>query len=151
MKSKEFLMLQDVWRKAWAKPYGLNITFKSHSGAVRARMQLYNAVKSVKSRKDEFADQALKDAADGLEIVWKDEFTIRLQKRAESDMMQGIMEALGTTPEQYMDPEAKASEEKMLEELSRLGITFAPEPAKPAEQESDLKHQDNPFYGKRGG
>lgn len=149
MKSQETLMLQDVWRKAWLRG-GMNVKFKSRAGAVRARMQLYNAVKLVKSRKDATADRALIEAADGLEIVWYDETTIRLQKRAESDMMQGIMEALGTTPEQYIDPEVQESADKMLQELERMGLTVKKEgESSPPASEGTIEHQDNPFYGKR--
>lgn len=149
-KSQELLMLQDVWRKAWARPEGMRIRFKSHSGAVRARMQLYNAVKSVKSRKDEYADQVLRDAADGIEIVWEDDLTLLLQKRSKSDMMQGIMEALGTRPEDYVDPE-------IAESMRKLGLpmpTAAPAPteAPVADPPGDglpklaTEHQSNPFY-----
>lgn len=144
MKSSELLFLQDVWRKAFKSKTGLTIQFPSEAGAVRARMQLYNAVKGQK-RGTDLEDLELTRAAEQLEIVWvnKEHTALRLQRRAESDMMKGLMEAMGSSPDQYVDPEAAASAQRLLDELGTLAKPNPTEAPAPAE------HQDNPFYGKR--
>lgn len=127
VKSKELLMLQDVWRQAFRRK-SLTIDFPSHAGAVRARMQLYNAVKLQKTGRD-MMDLELVHAAEELEIVWVDDLTIRLQMRAKSDMMLGIAKALGTELDKYVDPEAQASAERLLRELGMESFPPAPEQA----------------------
>lgn len=137
MRSSESLMLQDVWRKAWEQEDGLTINFKSKAGAVRARMQLYNAVKAQKTGKD-LSDPELVRAAEQLEIVWLDEQTIKLQRRDKSDMLQGIMAVLGKDVHSYIDPEILASQERMLKQLDGL-------------REGGLatEHKDTPFWKAR--
>lgn len=153
MKSQEALMLRDVWRRAYEAADGLNIEFKSKAGATRARMQLYNVVKTVKSGK-EMDDLMLYRAATELEIVWAGERTIRLQKRSESDMMQSIAAVLGKGAAEYVDPAVAASASKLLQDLERIGLgehppELTPHPLRRAEDQKPGEHQDNPFYGKR--
>lgn len=138
MKSSELLMLQDVWRKAWQEGE-LELTFRTKAGATRARLQLYNAVKSQKAGTD-LEDMELVRAAEGLEIIKTSETSLRLQRKDGNDMMQGLAAALGRTVHEYVDPAAAENAEKMLRELG-MGKDSAPAPA---------EHQDNPFYGKRG-
>jgi hypothetical protein len=149
MKSSELLLLQDVWRKAYAKG-SMNIEFKSKAGAVRARMQLYNAVNKIK-RGSEVADVPLARAAEELEIVWVNDTTIRLQKRAESDMMQGLMAAVGQSVEEYQDPEMLEASDRLLRDLERQGLmSSAPAPAPTEDSRPAFEHQANPFFPKRG-
>jgi hypothetical protein len=158
LKSKEVLLLQDVWRQAYRKGT-LDLEFQTKAGATRARLQLYNAVRKQKAGED-MDDLELVHAAEQLEIVWNGETSIRLQKRADNDMMTGIAKALGKNLEDYVDPEALASSEKLLGELEALGVqqratTQAPTTmvtvVPPGALDSGLApdHQDNPFYGKR--
>jgi succinate dehydrogenase/fumarate reductase flavoprotein subunit len=139
MKSSETLMLQDVWRQAFKKPDGLRITFASKRGAMRARMQLYNAVKLQKANKDT-SDVELCKAAEELEIIWEGETILRLQRKDTNDAMQGISAALGKTMNDYVDPDIAESAERMLRSLQKDA------PAVP----EGFKHQDTPFYPKRG-
>lgn len=153
MKSSELLFLQDIWRQAFRKgDEGMTITFPSRAGAVRGRMQLYNAVKQQKAGQD-MNDMELVHAAEQLEIVWvgdgKESQTIRLQRRAVGDMMKGFMGAMGKGPEAYIDPDAQESANRMLKELERLGL--GAEPSAKASEPEPGEHQDNPFYGKREG
>lgn len=142
MRSSETLMLQDVWRKAYREPDGLALSFKTKSGATRARMQLYNAVKGQKSGKT-MDDLELVHAAESLEIVWEGETTLRIRRRDKSDMIETLSEVLGKRLEDYVDPEVEKSLERSLAELERLrdGAPSA---------DGVAGHQDNPFYGKRG-
>jgi hypothetical protein len=151
VKNSETLILQDVWRKAFNNgDAGLTIKFPSKAGAVRARMQLYNAVKLQKAGKD-MMDMNLVHAAEQLEIVWVDEVTIKLQRRGKSDMMVGIMAALGTTLEEYTDPEALESQERMLKELEALNQPKVVDIPKKYADEPDIEgHKDNPFFKRRG-
>lgn len=136
MKNAETLILQDVWRQAFRKGE-LTLTFKTQAGAQRARMQLYNSVKLQKAGKD-MSDIELVHAAENMEIVWasEDKTQFRLQRRDKSDMMQGIMAALeGKTMEQYVDPEAQESAERLLKQLNN---------------EETAQTKPVPFYGRRG-
>jgi hypothetical protein len=145
LKSSEQLIMQDVWRQAWRRgEEGLELTFRTRAGAQRARMQLYNAVKLQKAGKD-LDDLELVKAAEGLEIVWVSETSLRLQRKDTSDMMQGIAQALGRNVNDYVDPEALAAGERMLRELG-----LAPAPDHPQRRSTDpqpnAEHQDTPFY-----
>lgn len=142
MKSSELLMLQDVWRKAWLEG-GLDLQFRTKSGAHRARMQLYNAVKQQKAGTD-LDDMDLVRAAEGLEIVWLGETGLRMQRKDNSDMIQGLAAALGRTMTDYIDPDAAASSQRMLEEL--MGK------AKPQSEEdtpAPAQHLANPYFDRR--
>lgn len=146
MKSSETLLLQDVWRQALNRgPEGLTVKFKSKSGAVRARLQLYSSVRAVKKGLD-MDDLELCKAAEELEITWVDDCTIRLSPKANSDAMQGLIAAAGKRPEDYIDPDLAASAERMLREF---GIG-QPAASKPEELPEIGQHQSNPFYSKRG-
>lgn len=122
LKSKEVLLLQDVWRQAYRKG-SLDVEFSTKSGAVRARLQLYNAVRKQKAGEDA-EDIELVHAAEQLEIVWvggPESTTIRLQKRADNDMMAGITKALGRSLDEYQDPEMLESSKRLLDELGAEG------------------------------
>jgi len=158
VKSKELLMLQDAWKRAW-KSGCLDIIFTTKGGATRARMALYNAVRMAKQGKDE--DAELCDAAIGVEIVWAGDLALRMQRRDSSDMLKGIASALGVSQADYTDPTMQESAERLMRELggeqmSPLLVSPAPESGKSAVMEevralSPLpEYQDNPFYGKRG-
>lgn len=135
MKNSETLMLQDVWRQAYRKPDGLTIAFASKRGAVRARMQLYNAVKHQKSGKD-VSDVELCKAAEELEIVWVSDVGLKLQRKDTNDAMQGIAAALGKSMQDYVDPDIADSAERLLRSL---------EGEKPPTPEG-FEHKKNPFY-----
>jgi hypothetical protein len=141
VKSKEMLMLQDVWRKAFREG-GLTIPFKFKGGATRARLQLYNAIRRFKTGEDA-QDLEMVHAAEQLEIIWIDDHTIRLQFKAHNDMMESLAAVLGKAVEEYEDPEAVELSKRMLGELEELVEKPGQEPAPLAD------HQDNPFYGKR--
>lgn len=139
MKNSETLMLQEVWRRAYrAGEDGLEIGFQTKAGAVRARMQLYNSVKLQKSGKD-MEDMELVYAAEQLEIVWTGEKSIKLQRRDKSDMMQSIAAVLGKKASDFVDPDAAASAERMMQQLDEIK----------AGTDSIIEHKHNDFYGKR--
>lgn len=138
MKNSETLMLQDVWRQAYLRDEGLTIDFATKSGATRARMQLYNAVKRQKAGTD-LDDAELSRAADELEIVWVGETSIKLQRKDKNDMMQSIQAALGKHLADYVDPEAAESAERLLRSLEGTKPTTAENP-------EGFEHKENPFY-----
>lgn len=164
VKSKELLLMQDVWRTAYRKGT-LDLDFQTKNGAVRARLQLYNAVRKQKAGED-LEDLELVHAAEQLEIVWIGETSIRLQKRADNDMMLGITKALGKQLEDFQDPDMLESGKRLLEELEGMGKEQEKQQAevqRPAATPLPVvalnepgpgpapatEHVDNPFYGKR--
>lgn len=137
-RNSETLMLQDVWRQALIRGE-LPIEFQTEAGAVRARMQLYNAVKKQKSGED-MEDMELVHAAEQIEIVWVQKgpkvWVIRLQRKDRSDMMNGLSKALGKSVHEYVDPDIVESGQRLLRELEKESKA-ADAPAVP-------------FYGRRG-
>lgn len=145
VKTKEMLLLQDVWRQAYRRgDAGMSVSFPSKAGAIRARMQLYNAVKLQRSGQD-MMDMELVNAAEQLEIVWEGEQTLRLQRRAKSDMMVGLQQALGKGLEDYVDPDAQASRERLLKELEKQGLAGGAS-AEQAQEPDAQPARANPFF-----
>lgn len=135
MRRAELLMMQEVWRRAFRAEGGLELTFKTKGGAVRARLQLYNAVAKQK-RGTDTEDWELVQAANEIEIIWTGETSIRLRSRDQSDMIQGIQAALG---EKIGEREVDEAAESLKRLMGEVGA-----------EAGEAEHKDNPFYGKRG-
>lgn len=104
LKSQRVLLMEQAWKEAARRPDGVTFHFKTSSGAVRARMSMYNAVKEAKKGLGD--DMALIDAAQNVEICWtnKEHTSFVMRSIKDSDFIQGVEEGLGMTLGQQVDP-----------------------------------------------
>jgi hypothetical protein len=114
-KSKEQVFLQAIWKRAFYTGEPFEIEFKTRAGAVRGRLALYNSVKLAKEDRD--PDPVVNQASQSLEIVWKNETTLIMRNKMDSDMMQSLVRAMGELPGDQMDSEAAESLRKVQEKL----------------------------------
>ena len=142
--SKQKLLYQRAWLKAYSDPDGLRLTFKTKAGAFEARRNLYDAVREVKQDPAHYGTLELAKAAEFIQIVWAGETSLWLRHRDKNDANSALEEALGVKMVELLSPEEIAAEESMRRLLGEHTPTQAEAPS------PEFKHYDNQFYGKRG-
>ena len=140
-RSKQQLLLQDTWRRAYRSKDGIQVTFETEAQAHRLRMVFYNAVKLEKQGKGD--DQELIRAVEEVEIVFgpAGKHQLWLRPKNLNPAIAAIEEALGVKMQDMQDPEIMESFNRAME---KAGV-----PTNDAGLA--IEHQENPFYPKRRG
>ena len=115
-------LLQGLWRKAWLQGEPLVVPCKTEANAVRIRFALYNAVRAVRTGKQQ-ADNDLQQAVENCSVgfVSGDRAKLVIQKKVMTELMQTIAELVGDSPEVLKSDEDMAMERSqavLMEKLS---------------------------------
>lgn len=111
LKLPRVVLMEKAWKAAMAKPEGIRFEFATASGAIRARMAMYNAVKQAKQGLG--MDMELIEAATNVEICWDGKLAFIMRPVSDADFIKGVENALGEKMSEQVDPVLEAMEREL--------------------------------------
>lgn len=114
--------LQSIWRRAYAEPAGLSITYTSKNDAIRMRLKLYRAVREVKATP--FNDPLLYESATDCEITIHERedgrSVLTIARSMNNPLLQQAMAQLGMPAEATSPPPTLDEDESLRRLQARL-------------------------------
>lgn len=139
-------LLQGLWRKAFLAEEPVLIPCKTEANATRLRFSLYNAVRTIRSGKQQ-VDETLQQATENVSVGFapQDRTAVLMQRKVMTDLMQTIQDLVGDAPELVKSEEDMVMEHSQALLMEKLGSE------KPGLTPAELGlPRSNPFYTRGG-